>query len=35
MDWSHIFSGELQVILFSVSFIWRYFDFINKFCFLK
>ena len=35
MDSSHIFSGDLQVILFSFSFIRRYFDFVIKFCFLK
>ena len=29
------FFGELQVILFIFSFIWRYFDFVIKFCFLK
>ena len=28
-------SGELQVILFIFSFIWRYFDFVIKFCFIK
>ena len=31
MDWSHIFSGEIQVILFSFCFIWRYFDLIIRF----
>ena len=35
MDWYHIFFGELQVILISFSFIWRYLDFGIKFCFLK
>ena len=35
MDWCHIFSGAMQVILFSFSFIWRYFDLVIKFCFLK
>ena len=33
MEWSHIFFGELQVILFIFSFIWRYVDFVIKFCF--
>ena len=33
MDLSHIFSGELQVSLFSFSFIWLYIDFVIKFCF--
>ena len=28
------FSAELQFILFIFSFIWRYFDFGIKFCFL-
>ena len=28
MDWYHIFFSELQVILFSFSFFWRYFDFV-------
>ena len=35
MDRSHIFSSELQDILFSFSFIWGYFDIVIKFCFLK
>ena len=35
MDSSHIFSGDLQVTLFSFSFIWRYFDLVIRFCFLK
>ena len=34
MDWSHIFFGELQIILFKFSFFWSYFDFV-KFCFFK
>ena len=33
---SHIiFSGELKAILFNISFIWRYFDFVVMFCFLN
>ena len=32
---NHFFSGELQVILIIFSFIWHYFDFVIKFCFLK
>ena len=31
----HIFCGDLQVILFSFRFIWRYADFVIKFCLLK
>ena len=29
------FLGELHIILFIFSFIWRYFDFVIKFCFFK
>ena len=31
MKWSHIFSCEVHVILFSFSFIRRYFDLVSKF----
>ena len=33
--WIIIFAGEIQVILIIFSFIWHYFDFVIKFCFLK
>ena len=33
--WITIFSGELQVILFIFSFIWRYFDVVIKFFFKR
>ena len=34
MDWSHIFSREVQIILHCLSFMWRYGDFVIK-LFLK
>ena len=33
IEYSHIFSVELQVILFNISFILGYFNFVIKFCF--
>ena len=35
MECSQIFSSKVQVTLFSSSFIWCFFDLVNKFSFLK
>ena len=35
MEWSHIFSSEVQVNLFIFWFILRYFDLVNNFFFQK
>ena len=31
MEWSHIFSIKVQVILFTFSFNWRFFELVNNF----
>ena len=35
MDWSHTFSVDLSIMLFSSGFIWRSVDFVIRFCFFK